>query len=224
MASEEIGNTATNEELPVIPEPDEGALPQPSEAPNPARLETLGEDVDALKAADAPPTETPDVGPPGTSDLPRNNFGDEIKSIVDSDRELPLSERTTLTPKEQKQIQSAPLSEFREEERHAVPTNYEEFQQAINGLKRADGRPWHPNAVARMRREYNAMGMDNGLEAPAGQEHLEVEARERDTGFYRAEKATLGAMTDLQRMLTQVSIENMREITQLKDALTRNRH
>jgi hypothetical protein len=216
--AEDVSDTSSElkeaDALPERPAPEVPAMDSPA-------ADDLTGTSDELRAADAPDSDGPQIAPSEFSQ-PRESMLDTVNKIVDADR---VSEARPVTvPQTGGRREETADSEPHDSPEDAVPTNYAEFLQQVENLKRADGRPAHPNAMAAAMRAHQRATADTGMESPPGQEYLEIEARQNDRAHYQADKQRFGATTDLARLLTQNAIEGMREITQLKDQLLRNRH
>ena len=207
---------------PQIEDPDAGALPAgPSSQPATEKL-PLGDEVEALKAADAlpeaPPVAAPDLAPPSRPDMTA-----QVRSLVEADGPPTSDPASVRPPGTRRPTAPAETPRMPRDSGRRVPESYLEFQQQIAKMQRSDGRAYNPRATANLYRRQQA-AEHNGMEAPAGQEDLEIFRREGEQGFHAEDKQRFGALVDLNRLLTEVAIETMRDITQLKDSLLRNRH
>jgi hypothetical protein len=206
---------------PPIDDPDAGALP-PVEANPPPGLDDLGGMVDQMKAADAPPIEPVNVEPPSTFQPPKNKFDSELKDILAADR-APAPGPSAFEPPPAAGGVPPPAAPPGVEKEPQSPSSFSDFLRGVSEMKRADGSPIHPNAAAKMKRAYQRAHADAGMEPPPGMEALEIESRESEAGFVKADRDRFNAETSLLSLLTQNAIEMMRRLSALENALLRNR-
>lgn len=232
MPADEFNPQDDDLALPAIPDPDrpaDEAEPLTPEQPDPLLTQKpsdtggdlqFGKEVEALKEADAlpaappaPELSVPEIGRPDTSGGPEAGFTDDVNRMLEADAPTPLKAGPAA-----REAAGGPRQE------PAVPTNYREFQEAVAGLKRHDGRPWDSRAVANMYRRQRELGVDNGLEPPAGMEAMDLFERESQQGFHQGERQMLNQQANLFGLLTQKSVEHSQTLTQLRNVLIRNRH